>query len=397
MKERVVSTGRNTTDFSPKKIGDRIRDLRRSAHLSQIELAQYLGIQQGPISNLENGKHMPSARVLIALATFFEVSIDALLGIGSPHSIGYEKTAELKDEDIEIYSPTPDLIFAGSPDGVHWLPTSKAARLPGEKLARKLESLIRDYLALEDICGVPRLAQIPLELPIKPLEESVIKIALQMRTLLGVGEAVIFDHLELLENHCLRVIFTELKSGLDSLSYLDLRHRNLFIFIASDINPERQIFRLMYELGRALLTGRLGELVTAPDEAVNDKTARLFAANFLMPESVVRQSVCQVGVLPDEWDFELLLRLKHRFGVSAQTFSYRLLELELIEPELQGRFREVIEAHYARHAYAEPGKSRRILSPNGRLGDLLHIALKRGDPEAQEIAQRFEEIGLNVN
>ena len=96
MKERVVSTGRNTTDFSPKKIGDRIRDLRRSAHLSQAELAQHLGIQQGPISNLENGKHMPSARVLIALATFFEVSIDALLGIDSPRSIIYEKTSELK-------------------------------------------------------------------------------------------------------------------------------------------------------------------------------------------------------------------------------------------------------------------------------------------------------------
>lgn len=36
------------------------------------------------------------------------------------------------------------------------------------------------------------------------------------------------------------------------------------------------------------------------------------------------------GVGRDAWDFGMLLRLKHCFGVSAQAFNYRLLELGLI-------------------------------------------------------------------
>jgi len=110
----------------------------------------------------------------------------------------------------------------------------------------------------------------------------------------------------------------------------------------------------------------------------------------------VRNSVSQIGVHPDEWDLELLLRLKHRFGVSAEAFNYRLLELGLITGKRQGELRKVIQAHYAAHAFAEPGSSRRILSPNGRLGDLLHTALIRQHPEAAAIAACLRKIRIQV-
>ena len=49
-----------------------------------------------------------------------------------------------------------------------------------------------------------------------------------------------------------------------------------------------------------------------------------------------------------------------------------------------------IDGFYAVNGYVEPGESRRLLSPNGRLGDLLHTALNRGEPEAGEIAKRLK-------
>ncbi|MDD2456512.1 MAG: hypothetical protein PHE10_09320, partial [Kiritimatiellae bacterium] len=95
-------------------------------------------------------------------------------------------------------------------------------------------------------------------------------------------------------------------------------------------------------------------------------------------------------------DMEMLLRLKHRFGVSAEAFNYRLHELGLIKAERQGELRAAIRRHYETHSFAELGDSRRILSPNGRLGDLLHIALRRGDPEACGIAARLKKMKVSV-
>ncbi len=59
-----------------------------------------------------------------------------------------------------------------------------------------------------------------------------------------------------------------------------------------------------------------------------------FAATFLMPKKSVCDTVNQLGIQKKHWSYELLLRIKHRFGISAETFLYRLEELDLIDPAL---------------------------------------------------------------
>jgi len=102
--------------------------------------------------------------------------------------------------------------------------------------------------------------------------------------------------------------------------------------------------------------------------------ARRFAALFLLPADAVVASVRQVGIDTDQWNWDMLMRLKHRFGVSAETFLYRLEELELIAKFVRDRLKSEIYAYYTGHGNAEPDSSRRILTPNGRLGDLLLAA-----------------------
>ncbi len=55
--------------------------LRTSRGLGQVKLAEEIGVSKGCISLWENGLREPSMSCLIALATYFDVSIDELVGI----------------------------------------------------------------------------------------------------------------------------------------------------------------------------------------------------------------------------------------------------------------------------------------------------------------------------
>ena len=59
---------------------DRLRQLRLGAGLRQVDLASRLRIPRGTLAHYEIGKRMPTYEMLQALADFFSVSTDYLLG-----------------------------------------------------------------------------------------------------------------------------------------------------------------------------------------------------------------------------------------------------------------------------------------------------------------------------
>ena len=61
-------------------IAERLRCLRRSRELSQVQLARGLGVGKQSISNWENDNIMPSVEMLERMASFFVVTTDYLLG-----------------------------------------------------------------------------------------------------------------------------------------------------------------------------------------------------------------------------------------------------------------------------------------------------------------------------
>lgn len=58
----------------------RIKNLRQSKELNQVQLAEKLGVKKQSISNWENDNIMPSVDMLVKIADFFQVSTDYLLG-----------------------------------------------------------------------------------------------------------------------------------------------------------------------------------------------------------------------------------------------------------------------------------------------------------------------------
>ncbi len=387
----------------PVIVGAMIRDLRRRRHWSQVELGRRIGMRPPPLNNIERGRNLPSTPVLCRIAAVLETSVDAVLNPGritreylavSPDDRGHpvlrESTAAYGGLDVP---PQPQPPCAG------------LTRVPGElpivdaDMLNRLGRLTDAYLGLEDLCGAPKRATIPLHLPCDPTVAGMTRLADQTRRLLGIGDAVVFDYLELFENAGLRVMFLPMTEPWTSVSCYDIDNGNALIFVADGLNPEKQLFRLLYELGRVYLYTRHrydGDSTpgTESEECLDDEhAARSFAARFLMPEAAVRTSVAQTGVRPDGWRYPLLLRLKHRFGVSAEAFCIRLEELQLIDLDIAARFKTRIRTHYARTDFSEPGNSRRILSPNGRLGDLrLSAATRTTDRDQQDEHRRLRAI-----
>jgi transcriptional regulator with XRE-family HTH domain len=59
---------------------DRIRDLRKQHGITQEELAKHLGISRASLANIESDRQSVSPFTLIALANYFNVTVDWLLG-----------------------------------------------------------------------------------------------------------------------------------------------------------------------------------------------------------------------------------------------------------------------------------------------------------------------------
>lgn len=62
-------------------IGERLHELRKDAGLTQDDLAAILRINKHSISSYERDKSEPPDAVKIAIARYFNVSVDYLLGL----------------------------------------------------------------------------------------------------------------------------------------------------------------------------------------------------------------------------------------------------------------------------------------------------------------------------
>ena len=70
--------------FSTVAVGKKIAALRKSRNMTQMELADQMGVSYQAVSNWERGNSMPDISKLPELAAIFGVTIDELLGESSP-------------------------------------------------------------------------------------------------------------------------------------------------------------------------------------------------------------------------------------------------------------------------------------------------------------------------
>lgn len=367
------------------RVGSRIRQLREIQHVSQIRLATEIGIRAGPLGWIEKGKHLPSGRVLYRIAKQLNVRIDDLF----QEKNVWEEAGQSASDTAPVLLPPLDNGPAGNTESV------KAAHIVCQTVSDAL-------VQVEELGGAVKSARVPLYVPFTPTEAGADYLAATVRQNLGIGPAIVSDYVELLEQAGLCVVFVDMPEGCSTFSGYDRVNRNAFIFVNSLLKkqPEFQIYRVAFELGRIfwytrkLYAGSADrEQVVAGAETLGETAfAQRFAASFLMPAAALQNTVWQTGIAPTGWTWDLLLRLKKRYGVSAHLFAQRLQALGLSWSDKQKRspryylFKDEADAFVTENGVnAEPGGNRTPLAMNGRLVDMLLQAEQKAGKDQKPV------------
>lgn len=89
---------------------ERLKSLRKEAGLTQKEIAKKLQISQPQYARTENGGRKPNGETLEKFATFFNVSVDYLLG-----KTDIKNSSELSDTDITELLNNGTVSYDGKP------------------------------------------------------------------------------------------------------------------------------------------------------------------------------------------------------------------------------------------------------------------------------------------
>ena len=82
-------------------LGDRIREIRQSRGMSQVELGKRIGVSKQSVSNWENENIQPSIDMLIRIAKVFSVTTDYLLSLDTRNFIEVKNLSLLEISHIQ--------------------------------------------------------------------------------------------------------------------------------------------------------------------------------------------------------------------------------------------------------------------------------------------------------
>lgn len=277
--------------------GERLKQARLAAGLSQRALAEHVGLSAMAISKYENSQMSPGSDVLLRLARALNVKVGYFnrplqVAVEAPafrkHSrLGKKKEAAIEGQIIEVlerYLAVEEVFDPG--------------QLSHFEMPDACKGKIRQAAAAEDV-------------------------AEQLRKEWGLGEDPIANLCETLEDQGVKVILLEgIDNGFDGYScWANGTIPVVVSRFASDLHGDRQRFNLAHELGHLLLE----DMVSG--DADHEKVCHRFAAAFLVPRRAVAQ---EIGSDRDAIYFEELHSLKHKWGLSMSAWLRRLADLEII-------------------------------------------------------------------
>ena len=286
------------------------------------------------LCRIERGRNELTASTLRRVADALGVSVSVLLGEG-----GLESPTRAVAEDACAVPVIP-----GAED---FVPVLSSADGEAEALD-EIVKVERVWSDAEDRLEIDGQTALQLVYAYGGDERSAELLARDVRVSLGIGCQPRADLVPVLESVGVRVVKVRRPSVFQSASFYNQRRRTLSIALNAANTPERNLYRLAYELGGAVRFASCGYQMVV-DEGAAHRFLREFTAAFLMLEEAVRGAVARLGVGPRQWTMETLVFVKERFGVSAESFALRLESLGLIAPSLRTAFRDELRARYKTH------------------------------------------------
>lgn len=320
--------------------GERIRQAREAAGMTQERLADAAGLNQSHIALFEQSLRQPKEETIkaIAMATGFPVAFfrrdqapDFPLG-----SLLYRRRKSMSSKDRDRVRQTGRLVF-------------EAIQMMGERFKR---------IEL-------RLPRIPGTDP----EEA----ARVTRNELGLSPDVpVTNLLTRLEKH--GVIIASIPFDIEEYDafsvWADTDPLTPVIVMTASIPGDRQRWNVAHELGHLVLHYSYS---VPPSEL--EEQANLFAAEFLLPEDAIRKD------LSNTLSLTILADLKSRWGVSMQVLIMRAFRLDLItDGQRRYLFRQMANRGWIKKEPVPiPSERPRLLR---RLAELIYGP----DVDAQDVA-----------
>lgn len=361
-------------DLDATVLGARLAESRRARGLTQQQAADAIDVARTTITAIEKGTRKPRASELARLLLLYGRSVSEFARSAAPSE-----------------SP-PFLVQFRESRGASSSDVNRTAAI------QQFEQLCRWYREMEAAAGFQEFAPLPPDYSVQSLNpvQAGEMLASAERNRLGMGDGPIADLWGLLESG----------AGLRIFSFPMHHHAGIagmFVF-ASDLGAcvalnanhpaERQRWSLAHEYAH-LLTNRFRAEITVLRSRgrsdPNERIANAFAIHFLMPTTgVIRrfQSIQhETGgkMTPTE-----LLQLSHLYGVSVESMTHRLEDLELLPSNTWDRLQE---------KGFKPRAAQQMLGiPNDRTGQprfpvryvaLCVAAYQRGELSEGQLAQRL--------
>lgn len=276
----------------------RLRQVRIARGLTLEALAAELGgiVTKQALSKYEQDKARPSLVVLNKLASVLNVKAAYLWSEPSfrVEFIAYRKGSGLRSREQE-----------------------------------KIRCLVRedmeDRLRIQMLNAPSPGFKLPIQFfPVKEVSDAE-AVAEKLRSEWKLGLDPLSSVTGVLEERSIHVLEIEAPERFDGISAVTYgpgkRVVSALVVTKQGLPGERQRLNLAHELGHLCL-----KVSTKVDE---EKAAFRFGAAFLAPKAMVVQ---EVGSKRSHLQFEELLLLKRRFGLSLQALLYRLRDLEVITP-----------------------------------------------------------------
>jgi Zn-dependent peptidase ImmA (M78 family) len=274
--------------------GARLKTARVINGMSMDELCAKMNnmVSKQTISKYEAGKMLPSSTNLIALANALNVNVDYLL---RPFTVSLEKIEFRKKSKMVV----------------------KEENAIKEKIRDKIER----YIEIEEILGIDSDFASPIGNNSVIAPQDVYRIAEELKSYWQLGHDGIPYVVEMLEEHCVKVIEMDAPETFDGLSGF-VGDSKPIIVLNKNFPVERKRFTAMHELGHLILS--FDESLPQKDI---ERFCNLFASEMLLSQDVFKRIL---GVSRHDISLNELRAIQSNYGISVEAQMFKAKQLEII-------------------------------------------------------------------
>jgi len=274
--------------------GARLKTARVINGMSMDDLCAKMNnlVSKQTISKYESGKMFPNSTNLIALANALNVKPDYL------------------------FRP-----FTVSLDRIEFRKKSKMGVKEENSIKEKIRDQIERYIEIEEILGIDSNFVNPVKDNSVIAPSDVYPIVEEVKSLWKLGQDGIPYVIEMLEEHCVKVIEMDAPDTFDGLSGF-VGNNKPIIVLNRKFPVERKRFTAMHELGHLMLN--FDE--TLPQKDI-ERFCNLFANEMLISQDVFRRIL---GVSRHDISLNELRAIQSNFGISVEAQMFKAKQLEII-------------------------------------------------------------------